>query len=78
MKRCYCFAECICGARAAAKEPTERIVTPEQYAEGYLEATWSDPKMPPIIRSRNYRLIRKLPSGNYVVETPSEHKEFRE
>lgn len=43
----------------------KRVVTPEQYAEGYVTRrgllAWQRP----------YRLIRRLPNGNYLVKEPS-------
>ena len=45
-----------------------RIVTPEQLAEGYSHI--SDDSRP-IVYQRKYRVIRKLPDGNWEVEEPN-------
>lgn len=42
----------------------ERIVTAEQYAQGYLERNGM------VIRKRPYELIRELPDGTYLVRVP--------
>lgn len=42
----------------------ELIVTPQQFADGWLE------KDDQFIRERPYQLIRKLPDGNFVVVSP--------
>jgi hypothetical protein len=48
--------------------PDERIVTPEQYGQGYLEREGM------VVRKRRYELIRKLPDGNYLVRAPEPPK----
>ncbi len=46
--------------------PNERIVTAEQYAQGYLERDGL------VIKKRPYELIRRLPDGNYLVRAPEQ------
>jgi hypothetical protein len=46
--------------------PEERIVSPEQYADGYLERDGL------VFKKRPYELIRKLPDGNYLVRAPEQ------
>jgi hypothetical protein len=50
------------------KVTQELVVTPEQYAQGYLERDGI------VIRKRPYQLIRRLPDGNYVVRAPDSTK----
>lgn len=53
------------------KNQTYRIVTPEQLAQGYTTCgnLLADPAGS--IIHHNYREVRKLPDGNFVVEEPS-------
>lgn len=44
--------------------PSVRVVTPEQYSQGYLELQGM------IARERRYSLIRKLEDGNLLVREP--------
>lgn len=46
-------------------EPKMRVVTPEQYRQGYLE------KIGDQVIDRDFTLIRKLPDGNYLVHEPT-------
>jgi hypothetical protein len=44
--------------------PKERVVTPEQYAQGYFERDGM------VVKRRPFELIRRLPDGNYLVRQP--------
>jgi hypothetical protein len=46
------------------KVTEERIVTREQYEQGYLERDGL------VVRKRRYELIRELPDGRYLVRAP--------
>lgn len=46
------------------KRPTQRIVTPEQYAEGYLQQRGV------LVERHPWRLIKELDDGNYLVVEP--------
>ncbi len=48
--------------------PEERVVTPEQYGQGYLERDGM------VVKKRPYELIRRLPDGNYLVRAPEPPK----
>jgi hypothetical protein len=50
------------------KAPNERVVTAEQYAQGYLERDGM------LVKKRSYELIRRLPDGTYLVRVPEPPK----
>jgi len=54
------------------KVTEERIVTREQYEQGYLERDGL------VIRKRRYELIRELPDGRYLVRVSDDHPEQAE
>lgn len=47
----------------------ERVVTPEQYGQGYLVRDGM------VVKKLQYELIRRLPDGNYLVRAPEPPKE---
>ena len=47
------------------KVTEERIVTREQYEQGYLERDGL------VVKKRPYELIRELPDGTYLVRAPA-------
>jgi hypothetical protein len=48
--------------------PEERVVTEEQYGQGYLVRDGM------VVQMRPYELIRKLPDGTYLVRAPDTTK----
>lgn len=48
--------------------PEERVVTAEQYGQGYLVRDGM------VVQMRPYELIRKLPDGTYLVRAPDTPK----
>ena len=48
--------------------PEERVVTEEQYGQGYLVRDGM------VVQMRPYELIRKLPDGTYLVRAPDTPK----
>ena len=49
--------------------PEERVVTEEQYGQGYLVRDGM------VVQRRPYELIRKLPDGTYLVRAPDTPKQ---
>jgi hypothetical protein len=49
--------------------PEERVVTEEQYGQGYLVRDGM------VVQMRPYELIRKLPDGTYLVRAPDTKKQ---
>ena len=49
--------------------PEERVVTEEQYGQGYLVRDGM------VVRKLKYELIRRLPDGNYLVRAPEPPKQ---
>ena len=49
--------------------PEERVVTEEQYGQGYLVRNGM------VVQMRPYELIRKLPDGTYLVRAPDTPKQ---
>jgi hypothetical protein len=47
------------------------VRTPEQYELGYAVAVGFTVQGVPVARRESYRLIRRLPDGNYLVEDPA-------
>jgi hypothetical protein len=47
------------------------VRTPEQYELGYAVASGFTVQGGPFVRREPYRLVRRLPDGNYLVEDPS-------
>jgi hypothetical protein len=45
-----------------------KVITPEQYREGYAQLTGLH-TLPNVV-DKSYELIRKLPDGNYLVKNP--------
>lgn len=50
------------------KAAQERVVTPEQYGQGYLVRDGM------VVKKLRYELIRRLPDGNYLVRAPEPPK----
>jgi hypothetical protein len=48
--------------------PEERVVTAEQYAQGYLVRDGM------VVKKLPYELIRRLPDGTYLVRAPEPPK----
>lgn len=58
------------------EEDTVRIVTPEQFDDGYMELVQD--KFGDAIRLRPYHLLRALPDGNFLVKQPGSERRERE
>ena len=51
------------------KNTEERIVTREQFEQGYFERDGF------VVRKRRYELIKELPDGRYLVRAPGQAPE---